>query len=249
MRLVFVTGGSSGIGLALVRNQPFADAKVIDISRRGAPGAEHFAADLADPKDWPRVGELFRRELDGFAGEAVFLLHSAGSLDPIGFAGEVDAEAYTRQVLLNSAAPQVIFDAFLRAAHATRAPCSVLNVGSGAAHNVYEGWSAYCGGKAAVDHWIRTVGSEQRRRGDHCRLLSVAPGVVATAMQARIRATPERDFPELARFQALHDEGALRDPDQVARELWALLEHPPGNGAVIDLRDAPPARRSAEAQA
>jgi benzil reductase ((S)-benzoin forming) len=247
--LVFVTGGSSGIGLALVRNLPFRDARVIDISRRGAPGTEHFAVDLTDPDGWPRVAALFERELADFRGEAAYLLHSAGSLDPIGFAGEVDPEAYARQVLLNSAAPQVIFAAFLRAARATSAPCTLLNVGSGAAHSVYEGWSAYCAGKAAVDHWIRTVGAEQRRRGDRCRLLSVAPGVVETAMQAAIRATPERDFPELARFQELHDAGELRDPDTVARELWALLGRQLENGAVVDLRDALPAPERAESPA
>jgi NAD(P)-dependent dehydrogenase (short-subunit alcohol dehydrogenase family) len=249
MHLVFVTGGSSGIGLALVRNLPFEDARVIDISRRGAPGVEHFAADLADPASWPRVAELFERELEGFAGQAAYLLHSAGSLEPIGFAGEVDPQAYTRQVLLNSAAPQVIFDAFLRAARHGQAPCTVLNIGSGAARSVYEGWSAYCGGKAAVDHWIRTVGAEQRRRGSRCRLLSVAPGVVATAMQAAIRATPERDFPELARFQELHAAGELRDADSVARELWELLERELENGAVIDLRDAVSEQPPAESQA
>lgn len=238
MHLVFVTGSSSGIGLALVRSVPFADARVIGISRRAAPGTEHFAADLSDPASWPRVAELFARELEGFAGDGVFLLHSAGSLDPIGFAGEVDAAAYTRQVLLNAAAPQLLFDGFLRAARGTEAPCTILNVGSGAARNVYEGWSAYCAGKAAADHWIRTVGAEQQRRGTRCRLLSVAPGVVATAMQEAIRATPERDFPQLARFRELHEDGDLRDPDQVAKELWALLDRDLENGAVVDLRDA-----------
>jgi benzil reductase ((S)-benzoin forming) len=201
-------------------------------------GAEHFAADLADPDAWPRVAELFEREMRGFRGDGVFLLHSAGTLDPIGFAGEVDPEAYTRQVLLNAAAPQVLFDAFLRAARATEAPCTLLNVGSGAAHTVYEGWSAYCAGKAAADHWVRTAGAEQQLRGGRCRVVSVAPGVVATAMQQAIRATPERDFPNLARFQELHDEGELRDPDTVAKELWALLTSDLENGAVIDLRDA-----------
>jgi len=238
MHLVFVTGGSSGIGLALVRAVPFREARVIDISRRGAPGVEHFRADLSDPDSWPRVAELFEREMKGFADGEVFLVHSAGTLEPIGFAGEVDPSAYTRQVLLNAAAPQVLGDAFLRAAQGTTAPCTFLNIGSGAAHNVYEGWSAYCGGKAGADHWVRTVGAEQRRRGANHRVLSIAPGVVATAMQEAIRATPERSFPDRERFQALHDEGVLRDADEVARELWALLtDGDLENGAVVDLRD------------
>jgi len=238
MHLVFVTGGSSGIGLALARAVPFANARVVDISRRGAPGVEHFRADLSEPDSWPRVAELFEREMKGFGGDGVFLLHSAGTLDPMGFAGEVDPTAYTRQVLLNGAAPQVIGDAFLRAAMGTTAPCTFLNIGSGAAHNVYEGWSGYCGGKAGADHWVRTVGAEQRRRGGRCRVLSIAPGVVATSMQEAIRATPERSFPDVARFQALHDDGELRDADEVAGELWTLLtDGDLENGAVVDLRD------------
>jgi len=42
--LVFVTGASSGIGLALARAVPWKGARVVDISRRGAPGLEHVRA-------------------------------------------------------------------------------------------------------------------------------------------------------------------------------------------------------------
>jgi benzil reductase ((S)-benzoin forming) len=234
--LVFVTGASSGIGLALARSVPWPGARVFNVSRRAAPGTVHFAADLADPASWPRVGELFARELKGFAGERALFVHSAGTLEPIGFAGEVDAAAYARQVLLNSASPQVLGDAFLRAARETRARCTLLVISSGAARSVYEGWSAYGAGKAAVDQWVRTAGAEQARRGDRVRVLSVAPGIVETSMQEQIRATAARDFPEVARFQQLHDGGELKTPDTAARQLWALLETGFENGAVLDLR-------------
>ena len=235
--LVFISGGSSGIGLALVRAVPFAEARVVNISRRPAEGAEHFAADLSDPQAWPGVADLFAREMKGFAGEGVWFLHSAGTLEPMGFAGEVDPEGYTRQVLLNAASPQVLGDAFLRAARETEAPCTMLQIGSGAAHTVYEGWSAYCGGKAAGDHWVRTVGAEQQRRGGRCRVLSIAPGVVATAMQDQIREMEARAFPDVERFRELYRDGALRDPDEVARDLWQRLQGDLENGAVLDLRD------------
>ena len=235
--LVFISGASSGIGKALARAVPWADARVIDISRRGTTDIEHFRADLSDPASWPDVAELFAREMKGNDFERVVFVHSAGSLEPMGFAGEVDPESYTRQVLLGAASIQVLGDAFLRAAQQTSAPCTLLNIGSGAAHNVYEGWSAYCGGKAAADHWVRTVGAEQARRGGRCRVLSVAPGVVQTDMQKQIRETAERDFPEVERFREMHSEGALRDADEVARELWNLLERDLENGAVLDLRE------------
>jgi len=235
--LVFLSGASSGIGLAMARSVPFSGARVIDISRRGAAGLEHFAADLSRPESWPQVGELFAKEMDGFEGERVVFVHSAGTLEPMGFAGEVEAEGYARQVLLNAAAPQVLGDAFLRAAKGCAAPCTLLFIGSGAASSVYEGWSAYCAGKAAVDHWVRTVGAEQERRGGRCRVLSVAPGVVETAMQEQIRAMTEEAFPQVERFRELHRQGALRDPEDAARDLWALVEAERPNGSVLDLRD------------
>jgi len=235
--LIFITGGSGGIGAAMARAVPYADARVINISRRGSSGLEHFNADLADPEQWSRVAQLFSVEMKGFDGERIVLIHSAGTLQPIGFAGEVSAKEYARQVLLNSASPQVLGDAFLRAARETRAACYLVMISSAAARNIYEGWTAYGPGKAAVDQWVRTAGAEQERRGGRCRLLSVAPGIVETDMQAEIRATPSEDFPNVARFIELHETGQLREPDAVAREIWALLEQDLDNGAVVDLRD------------
>lgn len=233
--LVFISGASSGIGLALAKAVPF-EARIIDISRSGSRGLEHFEADLADPSSWESVGALFEREMSSFGGERVLFVHSAGTLLPMGFAGEVDAKSYTAQVLLNSAAPQILGDAFLRSATRCGARCQLLMIGSGAAHTVYRGWSAYCGGKAAVDHWVRTVGAELEHRGSSSRVASVAPGVVATAMQEQIREVSENDFPDVERFVALAEEGELRDPDAVARELWQLLESGLENGSVVDLR-------------
>jgi benzil reductase ((S)-benzoin forming) len=236
--LVFITGASSGIGLAMARSVPYPGARVIDISRRGAPGLEHFPADLSDPSTWPRVAELFAAELAEFEGERALLVHSAGTLEPIGFAGEVDSASYARQVLLNSAAPQVLGGAFLGAASRCEAACTLLFIGSGAAHSVYEGWSAYGAGKAAVDQWVRTAGAEQKRRGGRCRVLSVAPGVIETAMQEQIRGMTEQAFPSVERFRELHRAGALRDPSDAARDLWALVVKDTfANGAVLDLRE------------
>jgi NAD(P)-dependent dehydrogenase (short-subunit alcohol dehydrogenase family) len=235
--LVFVTGGSSGIGQAMLHSLPFSPARVFDVSRRGAAGYEQLRMDLADPASWPRVADLFRREVNGFAGDRVVFIHCAGTLTPIGFSGEEDAAAYARAVLLNSAAPQVLGDAFLRAARGTRAPCQLLMIGSGAARNVYAGWTSYGAGKAAVDQWVRTAGAEQELRGGRCHVVSVAPGLVETPMQQEIRATPSKRLPDVLRFHEVYEKGELRDPADVAREIWALLERGLPNGAVYDLRN------------
>jgi len=234
--LVFVSGGSSGIGAALARWVPWQESRVLTLSRRPGTGPEHVALDLAEPSGWEGAARTFAREMTGFAGERVVFFHAAGTLTPIGFAGEVDPAAYRRNVLVNSAASQILGDAFLRAAQETRARCDLVFISSGAAHSVYEGWSSYAAGKAAVDQWTRTAGAEQARRGGRCRVLAVAPGVVATPMQVEIRRSSARDFPEVARFVELEQVGALRDPDAAAREIWSLLSRDLQNGAVLDLR-------------
>ena len=45
--LVFVSGGSSGIGQAMIRTLPFSPARVFDLSRRGTPGCETLRVDLS----------------------------------------------------------------------------------------------------------------------------------------------------------------------------------------------------------
>ncbi len=235
--LIWISGASRGIGAALAGSVPWPGARVIGVSRsRPAAGVEHLAADLTDPASWPVVGESFRRELDGFSGDRVVFVHAAGTLDPVGFAGEVDAAAYEANVLLNSASPQVLGHLFLSAACGVAADRHLVMLTSGAARNVYPGWAAYGAGKAATDQWVRDVGAEQSRRGG-VNVVSIAPGVVDTAMQARIRHSHEDDFPDRQKFVDLHEGRKLASPADVARSIWSLLDRGLANGSVVDLRE------------
>lgn len=234
--LVWISGASGGIGGALATTVPWDNARVIGINReRPTAAIEHLRADLADPSTWPTVGASFRREVEGFHGEHVAFIHAAAPTDPIGFAGDVESEAYLRNVLLNSAAPQVLGQLFLAAVRSLAARCHLIMLTSGAAQSVYPGWSSYGAGKAAIDHWVRTVGAEQDQRGN-VQVVSVAPGTVNTAFQQRLRDTPEADFPRRQKFLDLYEQGNLSDPQDVAAQIWALTSLDLENGSVIDLR-------------
>lgn len=238
--LLWISGASSGIGAALVDTVPYDDVHIIDISRSGGtPGTEHVPADLTDPAAWSAIDAHFHARLDPFDGRHVTFVHAAAALQPIGFAGEVDPVAYRRTALLDSTAPQVLGDALLRALTASSfgGTADLVFISSGAAKRPIEGWSAYCAGKAGQDMWVRTVGSEQQRRGTGRRLLAIAPGVVATSMQEQIRATDEHDFPDVGRFRQLHAEGRLLDPVDSARKVWALVTGDAPSGAVLDVRE------------
>ncbi len=215
---------------------PWDDARIIDISRSGAPGLDHVEADLSDPASWPVAGESFRNELEGFDGERVMFVHAAGMVEPIGFAGEVDDATYSANVIVNSAAPQVLGHLFLAAARHVSAERYLIMLTSGAASSVYPGWTSYGAGKAAIDQWVRNAGAEQTGRG-RVQVLSVAPGSVDTAFQEQLRSTSEEDFPKRQKFLDLHEEAKLSDPDEVAKAIWSLPDRRLENGSVIDLRE------------
>lgn len=246
--LVWITGASSGIGAALAADPPFVEPAVVDISRSGGvEGAEHLPADLADPAAWALVEAHLLARLGASPARRAVFVHCAGTLEPVGPAGAVDSPAYARNVLLNSAAPQALGQAFLKAVAGFDGAAHLYLMSSGAATRAYPGWSSYGAGKAAVDQWVRTAGAEQQRRAADglpaCQVLAIAPGVVATAMQERVRASSPADFPDRDKFAGLHDRGELRAPADVARQIWSLTERDLPSGSVLDLRtlDAAPA--------
>lgn len=233
--MVIVTGGSSGLGQALLRHAPRPGPR-IDVSRSGPPpeADRHLAADLSTPATWSDTGAALRAIIAEPWDELV-VVHSAGMVEPIGFAGEVDDATYERSVLLG-AAGQVLGHHVLAALGDRAASAQLVMISSGAAQSVYAGWSAYGAGKAALEQWVRNVGEEQRERGG-ARVLAIAPGTVATAMQSAVRATDATAFPRVDKFRALHAEEQLTSPDDAARALWAVIDdasHP--NGAVLDVR-------------
>ncbi len=236
--LVWISGASAGLGAALAATIPFESAELIDISRRGgAPGAQHVAVDLAGPDSWPVVEKDFRQRIEAGDPELVVFIHNAGTLTPLGSADHVDTEQYTRNVLLNSAAAQVLGQSFLRAVSGRDCEQHLIMVSSGAAIRPHEGESSYCAGKAAIDQWVRAVGLEQQRRSPGCRVISVSPGSVDTDMQAELRAASADEVPVSVRFREMQALGNLAKPEPVARTIWSLLDRDIPSGTVLHVRD------------
>lgn len=236
--VVIISGASSGLGLALAGSVPF-PARVIDISRSGPPegaGIEYLAADLADVSSWAEVSSQITAIIESESPNRAVFVHAAGTLNPIGFAGEVEFEAYVNNIVLNSAAGQALGHAFLSAVRGRPGTHDLVMISSGAASNDYPGWSAYGAGKAALDQWVRYVGAEQKLRGG-VRVTAIAPGVMDTEMQAEIRKMSNEEFPRVQRFRDLHEQGKLVAPEDAARRLWHAVESGLEPGSVIDLRE------------
>lgn len=236
-----VTGHTKGLGAAiagelLARGVPvlgLARGRALELGLKYPALLREAALDLSDAAAataWMAGPEL-REWLDG-CGTAL-LVNNAGVVSPVGPLAEQDPAAAVRAVSLNVAAPLGLAAAVVRVMQGAQS--RILHISSGAARNAYPGWSVYCATKAALDHHARAVALDGDAR---VRVVSLAPGVIDTGMQAEIRATPESRFPMRERFVQMKEQGGLAAPEQSARKVVDyLLDATFGDKPVDDVRD------------
>ncbi len=242
-RLAVVTGSSSGIGKAVAGLLLEAGWEVAGIARRptGFDNARyrHFSADLSDAEKARRFFENeFTSEVD-LAGYAhVGLVNNAGMLGRVGPQEKSPIEDMVKAFTLNTIVPVWLMGFFIK--HTEQARLNIVNVSSGAANAARAGWSTYCASKAALKMAGMVTAEDIANhaayagRREKVTVVSYAPGVVATPMQADVRGSDPEDFPSVERFIGFHESGALKTSDQPAREICALLarEDLPPHSAV-----------------
>ena len=70
------------------------------------------------------------------------------------------------------------------------------------------------------------------------QIISLAPGIIDTDMQAEIRAASCKDFPLQSRFQALKEQGQLSAPAVTAKMIAQYIEAATfGQTTIADIRD------------
>lgn len=211
-RRVAITGGTSGLGLALV-------AELVGRGARVAFVARH--RDRVDEVAWEHgahgiVGDVSRKEdiylvamqILGQLGGLDVLINNASDLGPVPLAllGDTECEALEKALATNLLGPFRLTKALLGALDASARQgrgAVILNVSSDAAINAYPRWGAYGASKAALHHLSRIWDEELVDAGVH--VLSVDPGDMDTPFHAL--AVPDADPTTLKR------------PAEAAREL------------------------------
>jgi benzil reductase ((S)-benzoin forming) len=236
-----LTGHSRGLGAAIATELLGRGIPLLGLARQGNPAlATAYPAllteaslDLADDlalRAWLNSGRLD----DFLAGQngPLLLINNAGVLGPMSALEAQDQSEIAAAVAINVTAP-LLLSAALARRHAGE--LRILHVSSGAARNPYPGWSIYGASKAALDHHARCVAADGRA---NLRICALAPGVIDTDMQTRIRATTDADFPLKDKFVALKAEGHLSTPQNAARAtVDYLLSEKFGSQPVADLRE------------
>lgn len=221
-KVAVVTGGGRGIGRAAAIQLAKAGAAVVVTARTAAEIQEtadqiqqeggQALARAADVADWPSMQKLAQETTEAF-GPADIVVANASIINPVGDTWEVDPDEWAKNLTVNLIGAFNATRAFLPAM--TKRDKGVLVfVSSGAATHPVPGWSAYCAAKAGLDHFARNVASELEQRGLSIRVHFFYPGVVATAMQEKIRQSSKEQFPLVDKFQDYQEQGVLRPPEE-----------------------------------
>ena len=209
-RVALVTGGSRGIGRAIVRRLSDDGVEVATCSRQpSGPGAGevwHAPVDLADldaiPPFLAALTTRFGR-LDILVNNAAF---ASEQVTPI----ERESEETTRRTLVtNVLAPISLVRRLLPALRASPGGGAVVNLASRAGLAPIPGLASYSASKSALLSWTLAAAKEEKDSGVF--FATICPAGVATEMRGRLygsddatrQLTPERVAAVVAEL-ALH---------------------------------------------
>ena len=245
MNLAIITGTTKGIGAAL-RDVLAADANnlVITLSRAAttvpanATTTINFNLDVSDLGAIEAVFAAVTARISDQKFDRALLINNAGVVSPVGAFDQISAAETGHNLIVNLAAPMILAQLFALSTRQIATQRLIVNISSGAAKRAVAGWSAYCAAKAGLEMATRVAALEASTLDPTLSICSLAPGVVDTDMQAFIRGTNKKHFPDVARFQAMKADGALRDAHTVATEIIALVAGGRlTNGGNFDIRD------------
>jgi NAD(P)-dependent dehydrogenase (short-subunit alcohol dehydrogenase family) len=213
-----ITGGTSGLGLALVEALHERGAEVAFVARTAErvgevadryPGVHGIAGDVSRKDETYPLALRVTAALGGLD----VLINNASSLGPVPLAllADTDCEDLETALATNLVGPFRLTRALLGAlgssARAGR-PALVINITSDAAVTPYPGWGAYGTSKAALLHLSRIWNEELASHG--IRVEAIDPGDMDTPLHAL--AVPDADPATLGR------------PADSARQIVELIE-------------------------
>ena len=191
-KTALITGASRGIGAAGARAFAAAGADVV-LAARSSGEIEALAGEIGeraravtcDVAEYASVERAVGVAVEAFGGLDI-LINNAGTIDPISRLELSDPEGWGTAIDVNL---KGVYHG-MRAAYApmqARGGGVIVNISSGAATGVLEGWLHYCASKAGVLSLTKGAHLEWAERG--IRVVGLSPGTVATDMQVAIRAS------------------------------------------------------------
>lgn len=214
-RTALVTGGSSGIGLAMARALAGAGAAVVLVARREAQLREAAASieaagghaawcacDVSDRDALPGCA----RHVAGFFGAPSILVNAAGInlREP---AQQISPGSWDRQILLNLGVPFFLARELVGPMLEARWG-RIINIASMQSLRAFPDSAPYGASKGGIVQLTRAMAQEWSPHGVTCN--AIGPGFFPTALTAPVYADPQR-LRELARATMIGRNGELED--------------------------------------
>jgi len=249
-QLTIITGASRGLGRAMAEQllaQPgqrllcisrHADAQLAVQAREAGTELEQWQQDLADPVPAAARLAAWLQALNAQAFGSATLINNAGTAGRTRPLSRAAPDELARALRVGLEAPLLLTSAFLGATRDWRGERKVLNISSGLGRNAMASQAPYCAAKAGMDHFSRAVALEEAALDGGAKIVSLAPGVIDTDMQAQLREAEADMFPDRARFERLKAQGQLDTPAEAAAKVLAYLARADfGSKPVADVRD------------
>jgi 3-oxoacyl-[acyl-carrier protein] reductase len=224
-KVAFVTGGSNGIGAAVVRSLACAGAQVAIGYHSSLERAQKVAGEL--PGCGHSIVRLSLEDVASIKAAASELLSKSSRLDILvnsaGFTSPVphhdlaalDDELFGSILMANACGPYSVIRALVPllkvSGNAVVVNVSSISAFTGSGSNI-----AYCAAKAALDTMTMSLA---RALGPDIRFLCVSPGAVATSFVAG------RDRTSLEKGAASTPLQRVVEPEDVAQAVMACITH------------------------
>ncbi len=217
---ILVTGGTSGIGLATVR-QALAEGADVMVTGRRQEGLDRLAAetegkvltvrsDMADPEALPALTDSIAQHWGGLDG--VFLCAADVTHMPL---EKWQAKDYELVMNTNFKGPFFLLQALLPLLEES---ASVVLCGSVSAHIGFPDSSIYAASKAALLSLARTLSRELV--GRKIRVNSVSPGPTLTPAVELLKSRNEHFMDDIASIVPI---GRIGEPEEIAGAVIFLL--------------------------
>ncbi|RAS03400.1 SDR family NAD(P)-dependent oxidoreductase [Cupriavidus alkaliphilus] len=229
-KVAVITGGNSGIGLAMARRFVNEGAQVVIVGRRSdavdatvaelGPRAMGLAGDIADLSTHDRVAAAVTTR---FGGADIYVANAG--MNQIRPSGQVGIDEYDAQFATNT---RGVFFGVQKIVPVLRDGGSVLLVSSIASAKVLEGHAVYAGTKAAIEAFAQSWALEFKARG--IRVNVISPGPIDTPILSKLGVS-EADRPAFeAGVASAIPLGRLGRADEIASAALMLAS---GEGSFI----------------
>lgn len=195
---ILITGGSSGIGLAMaevflnVGNKVLIcgrDEKKLKEAERKLPGVQTFRCDISIKSERDQLFNWVMREFP----DVNILVNNAGIQKEIDFVNDPgDSIDFEEEIDINLTAIIHLSALFIKHFLKLSQECAIVNVTSGLAFIPLKIVPVYCATKAALHSFSMSLRSQME--GTNIRVFEIAPPIVKTALhrEARARKQSER---------------------------------------------------------